>query len=116
VSFRNVASALVLSEARGVCRLAVFETLAHAERRLVEISPTQVKKAAVGYGSASKDQVSRFLAKRFRMTEPQAAALGPDSFDAVAVAWATCLVLAKEGVRSGRGGIDGNELRSADQG
>src|SRR5687767_9570500 len=44
ITFKNVQSALVLSEARGVIRLAAHQKLEKAHERLVEISPTAVKK------------------------------------------------------------------------
>jgi crossover junction endodeoxyribonuclease RuvC len=119
VYFKNVASSFVLSEARGVCRLLIYEVLDQAADRLIELSPTQVKKAAVGFGGANKEQLAAFLMKRFRMDFEQSRRMGPDTFDAIAVAWATSLVLAKERrfLRSqGEHFKNGNKSRALDQG
>ncbi len=89
VTFKNVASALTLSEARGVLRLAAFELLASADERLVELSPTAVKKEAAGFGLSTKGTVRKGLALRFRNLESSLgdADLPPDAFDALAIAW-----------------------------
>ena len=89
VTFRNVASAHALSEARGVIRLVAYETLASASERFVELSPTSVKKEASGFGQASKEGVRRGLGLRFRNLESFVgeSELSADAFDALAVAW-----------------------------
>lgn len=51
---RNVKSALVMGQARGVCLLALEQ---HG-CRLFEYSPLEIKKAVVGRGAADKRQVS----------------------------------------------------------
>lgn len=90
VSFRNTASALTLSEARGVIRLCAHEILEKADARLVELSPTAVKKEASGFGGAAKEGVRRGLELRFRNLasfDPEGS-LSSDAFDALAVGWA----------------------------
>ncbi len=91
VAHKNVNSAFKLSEARGVIRLALHQKLAQAEDRLLEISPTAVKKSATGLGISDKSQVQKVL--RFRFPELQTLAtednaLSHDAFDALAIAWA----------------------------
>ena len=89
VAFRNTASALTLSEARGVIRLCSHELLDRAEARIVELSPTSVKKEASGFGLAGKDGVRKGLALRFRNLasfDPEGR-LSSDAFDALAIAW-----------------------------
>ncbi len=98
VAFKNVASALTLSEARGVIRLAGHQVLAEAAKRFVELSPTEVKRSAAGLGFSSKESIERALRLRFRNSRAflEAAAesdkksgkIAHDAFDAVAVAWA----------------------------
>jgi Holliday junction resolvasome RuvABC endonuclease subunit len=90
-----VDSAFKLTEARGVLRLAAHQTLEAAEDRLVEVSPSAVKKHASGLGSLSKEGVSKALKMRFRNLEAiveQKGELAYDAYDALAVAWsAWCL-------------------------
>ncbi|TVP77216.1 MAG: crossover junction endodeoxyribonuclease RuvC [Gemmatimonadales bacterium] len=86
---RNARSALVLGHARGVILLA-------AARRGVEIAeytPVAIKKAVVGHGSATKEQVAQLVAERLRLAEP------PRPSDAAdGVACALChLVLGVDG-------------------
>ncbi len=89
ITFRNVASAHLLSEARGVLRLAAHQSLADAERRLVELSPTAVKKTASGWGRSSKLGMLKFLSLRFSGLENFARneGLGHDAIDALAIAF-----------------------------
>lgn len=54
---RNVKSAMAVAEARGVAILAGTS----AGASCVEYTPLQIKQAVVGYGSASKDQVTRMV-------------------------------------------------------
>ena len=54
---KNVASALKLGHARGVAVLAA----AQAGLAVVEYSPTEIKRAVVGYGRAEKPQVQRMV-------------------------------------------------------
>jgi crossover junction endodeoxyribonuclease RuvC len=53
----NVRSALKLGHARGVAMLAAVE----AGCRVVEYTPTEVKRAVVGYGRAEKTQVQQMV-------------------------------------------------------
>ncbi len=53
----NTHSALVLGHVRGVIMLAMEQ----AGVQISEIAPTAVKKAAVGNGNASKEQVSEMI-------------------------------------------------------
>jgi Holliday junction resolvasome RuvABC endonuclease subunit len=84
---------LKLSEARGVIRLALHQKLAQAEKSIIELSPTAVKKSAagLGLGLSAKDEIHRIL--KFRFPELEALmsapdALSHDALDALAVAWA----------------------------
>ncbi len=96
VAFKNVSSALKLSEARGVIRLALHQSLAQADERLMELSPTAIKRIASGMGLGGKEDVQRVLSFRF----PELATLiqnsGPlshDAVDALAVAWTVVAAL-----------------------
>ena len=51
---RNVTTAMTVSEARGVILLAVEMN----RTPLIELTPLQVKQAVVGYGQATKEQVT----------------------------------------------------------
>ncbi len=89
VAHKNIPSALKLSEARGVLRLAAYKSLASADSRLIELSPTQVKKDASGFGVASKSDVRRVLLLRFPQFSKQLSAdkhLLADAYDALAIA------------------------------
>ena len=89
ITFKNVASALKLSEARAVVRLAAHQRLESAHERLFELSPTQVKRHAAASGGATKEQVLRVLSLRFTGLAEIAAAgdFTHDAFDALAIAW-----------------------------
>ncbi|HVJ63731.1 MAG TPA: crossover junction endodeoxyribonuclease RuvC [Bdellovibrionota bacterium] len=95
VAFKNIASAMKLSEARGVIRLAAHQVLAEAPKRFIELSPTEIKRSAAGLGFSSKASIERALRLRFPGSRAflEAAAEGSgkiahDAFDAVAIAWA----------------------------
>lgn len=80
---KNVRSALVLAEARGVL-LAVLGRLGVS---VAEYSPATIKQTICGFGRAGKDQVRRAL----QLTVPGLAGLelercGPDATDALAIA------------------------------
>lgn len=75
---RNVASALVLGQARG----AAICALASAGLRVAEYAPSQIKSAVVGSGRAEKSQVQHMI--RILLNLPEAAP--PDASDALAVA------------------------------
>ena len=75
----NVQSALKLGHTRGVVLLAA----AQASVSLFEYSPTQVKKAVVGYGRADKQQIQLMVRTLLNLKEnPQP----HDAADALAVA------------------------------
>lgn len=78
---RNVKSAMVVAQARGVAVLAV--TLDGAQ--LCEYSPSQIKKAVVGRGNAKKKQVRLMVQTIARMDRPP-----PSDHAADALAAAIC--------------------------
>lgn len=93
VAFKNISSALKLSEARGVIRLAAHQVLAQAGERFAELSPTAVKRSASGLGFGSKETVERALRLRFPQSRAfleaaESGTIAHDAFDAVAIAWA----------------------------
>jgi len=75
---QNPGSTLKLAQARGVALLCA----ARGGLAVGEYAPTLVKKAVVGTGGASKDQVHAMIARLL----PGAAIAGPDAADALAVA------------------------------
>jgi len=75
---KNVKSAMLLGQARGVALLAAAE----AGVEVQEYSPLEVKQAVVGYGRAGKEQVQAMI--RNLLHPP--AALAADAADALAVA------------------------------
>ena len=78
---RNVRTTLILGHARGVILLA-------AKLRGVDVfeyPPAEIKKAVVGAGAASKDQVQFMVARLLRLKEPPQPS---DAADAVAAALA----------------------------
>lgn len=97
VAFKNISSSLKLSEARGVIRLAVSVELDQGDQRIVELSPTEVKKKVSGRGLAPKQSVSRsmmFRLNAFGLKAPMPdtrSALPADAYDALAIAWTTAL-------------------------
>ncbi|NCN27595.1 crossover junction endodeoxyribonuclease RuvC [bacterium] len=94
VAFKNISSALTLSEARGVLRLKVYEELSHATDRLIELSPTEIKRVATGSGASNKEAVEKMLTMRFRQlsADQELEGLGADAFDALAIAWTAWIV------------------------
>jgi crossover junction endodeoxyribonuclease RuvC len=81
---RNVRTTIVLGHARGVVLLAG----AQAGMLIHEFPPAEIKKAVVGTGSASKEQVQFMVAHLLRLrTVPHPA----DAADGVAAALAYCL-------------------------
>jgi crossover junction endodeoxyribonuclease RuvC len=75
---KNVKSAMLLGQARGVALLAAAE----AGLEVQEYSPLEVKQAVVGYGRAGKEQVQAMI--RVLLNPP--ADLAADAADALAVA------------------------------
>lgn len=75
----NVRSALTLGHARGVAMLSAVE----AGLELAEYTPTEIKRAVVGYGRAEKAQVGRMIALLLGLDAPPTP---HDAADALAVA------------------------------
>ena len=75
---RNIRSAVVLAQARGVLLLAA----AQAGAEIFEYAPREVKNAVTGYGQAGKDQVAFMVGRLLDYHEP----LAPDAADALAAA------------------------------
>jgi crossover junction endodeoxyribonuclease RuvC len=75
---QNPASTLKLAQARGVALLCA----ARGGLEVGEYAPTLIKKAVVGTGGASKEQVHAMVSRLL----PGAAIAGPDAADALAVA------------------------------
>ncbi len=82
---KNVKSALTLGHARGAILLAV----ALREIPIAEYTPREIKKAVVGNGNATKDQVGFMVQQRLRLTAPPSPA---DAADGVAVALCHCVM------------------------
>ncbi len=76
---KNAQSALKLGHARGVCMLAAVEH----EIPTTEYSPREVKKAVVGNGSGSKEQVQYMVRSMLSLADRK---MLHDSSDALAVA------------------------------
>ena len=75
----NVRSALKLGHARGVAMLAAIE----AGLEVVEYTPTEIKRAVVGYGRAEKPQVQQMITLLLGLAAPPSP---HDASDALAVA------------------------------
>lgn len=76
---KNVKTAMVVGQARGVILLAV----AHTSISIFEFTPNQVKQAVSAYGSASKDQIQRMVKMILNLKEiPKP----DDAADALAIA------------------------------
>jgi crossover junction endodeoxyribonuclease RuvC len=82
---KNVQSALKLGHARGAILLAA----AHAEVTIAEYAPRQIKKAVVGNGNATKDQVGFMVQRQLMLKEAPSPA---DAADGVAAALCHCLM------------------------
>ena len=81
---RNVRTTIVLGHARGVILLAAVQS----GLEIHEYPPAEIKKAVVGRGAASKEQVQFMVARLLRLkTPPQPA----DAADGVAAALAFAL-------------------------
>jgi crossover junction endodeoxyribonuclease RuvC len=84
---KNVRTTVVLGHARGVVLLAGEQ----AKVEIHEIPPAEIKKAVVGSGGASKEQVQFMLTRLLKLkTAPQPS----DAADGVAAAFA-CLMAAR---------------------
>ena len=77
---RDADAAARLGESRGVIRLAVRR----ANLVAAEYAPAQVKKAVVGTGQATKEQVQYMVTRLLQMSEPPRSL---DASDALAVAF-----------------------------
>ena len=82
---KNVQSALKLGHARGAILLAV----ALSEIPIAEYSPREIKKAVVGNGNATKDQVGFMVQQQLRLKAPPSP---DDAADGVAAALCHCLM------------------------
>ncbi len=82
---KNVQSALKLGHARGAILLAA----ALGEIPIVEYSPREIKKAVVGNGNATKDQVSFMVQQQLRL---KTAPTPSDAADGVAAALCHCVM------------------------
>lgn len=82
---KNAQSALKLGHARGVILLAA----ALHELPAAEYAPRQIKKAVVGSGNATKDQVGFMVMQQLKLKEPPKPA---DAADGVATALCHCLI------------------------
>lgn len=76
--YKNVKTAMILGQARGV----VIAACAAAGLPIYEYAPRRVKQAAVGVGSASKEQVRQMVMTMFGLS----AAPKDDASDALAIA------------------------------
>jgi crossover junction endodeoxyribonuclease RuvC len=65
----NARTALSLGEVRGVILLA----LAHAGVTIFQYPPREIKKAVVGYGNATKNQVKEMVRSRLQLSLPRPA-------------------------------------------
>ena len=82
---KNVQSALKLGHARGAILLAA----ALGEIPIAEYTPREIKKAVVGNGNASKDQVGFMVQQQLRLKAPPSPA---DAADGVAAALCHCIM------------------------
>ena len=82
---KNVKSALTLGHARGAILLAA----ALQDLPIAEYSPREIKKAVVGTGDATKEQVGFMVQRHLRLKTSPAPA---DAADGVAVALCHCFV------------------------
>ena len=82
---KNAQSALKLGHARGAILLAA----AHHDLIIAEYAPRQIKKAVVGTGNATKDQVAFMVKQQLRLREVPTPA---DAADGVAAALCHCLM------------------------
>jgi crossover junction endodeoxyribonuclease RuvC len=76
---RNAKTALALGQVRGVVLLAATQR----EIPFDEYSAMEIKRSAVGYGAAGKDQVVHMIARIFGLSNVP----NSDEADALATAW-----------------------------
>ncbi len=82
---KNAQSALKLGHARGAILLAA----AHARIAVAEYAPSEIKKAVVGNGNATKDQVGYMVQQQLRL---RSAPTPADAADGVAAALCHCMI------------------------
>lgn len=82
---KNAQSALKLGHARGAILLAA----AHHDLIIAEYAPREIKKAVVGTGNATKDQVGYMVKQQLRLREAPTPA---DAADGVAAALCHCMM------------------------
>ena len=82
---KNVQSALKLGHARGAILLAA----AFGDIPIAEYSPREIKKAVVGNGNATKNQVGFMVQQQLRLKAPPSPA---DAADGVAAALCHCVM------------------------
>lgn len=82
---KNAQSALKLGHARGAVLLAA----AHRDLVIAEYAPRQIKKAVVGTGNATKDQVGFMVKQQLKLKDAPSPA---DAADGVAAALCHCLI------------------------
>jgi crossover junction endodeoxyribonuclease RuvC len=82
---KNAKSALKLGHARGAILLAA----AHHDVVIAEYAPRQIKKAVVGTGNATKEQVAFMVMQQLRLREAPAPS---DAADGVAAALCHCMI------------------------
>lgn len=91
---KNARSALTLGQVKGVVLLAASQ----AGLSVAEYSPTQVKRAVVGYGRAEKHQVQEMVTRLLGLAEPPSPL---DVSDALAVAVCHAHLQATETIHQG---------------
>ena len=91
---RNVTTAMTVSEARGVILLAIEKNSVP----LLELTPLQVKQAVVGYGQATKEQVT-YMTQRLLCLEKKPTP--DDAADALAIAICSAHCSSAEKIRQG---------------
>lgn len=82
---KNAKSTLKLGHARGAILLAA----AHHDLIIAEYAPREIKKAVVGHGNATKDQVGYMVKQQLRLKEAPSPS---DAADGVAAALCHCMV------------------------
>ncbi len=82
---KNARSALKLGHARGAILLAA----AHHDLMIAEYAPREIKKAVVGTGNATKEQVGFMVKQQLKLREPPEPS---DAADGVAAALCHCMI------------------------
>lgn len=87
--FKNLKSAMPVSEARGVILL----TIAKKKLPVFELTPLQVKMAITGYGRADKKQMQRMVQQALKLPQPPKP---DDAADALGLAIAGVFLLKRK--------------------